>query len=380
MSKAKTESKAGRVSVGELIKSINKKANRNVAHSLMEDNPTDVKDWIPTGSTWLDATICKGKWAGIPIGKIVEIAGLEATGKSYMAAQIAANAQKKNILPVYFDSESALDSEFLIRAGCDLSDLVYVQASSVEFVLETIEHLLDVSDRQLLFIWDSLAFTPSISDVEGSFDPQSTVAAKARILAKGVSKLTIPIADKQATWLVLNQLKTNITRIAAEALTTPYITPGGKAMSYAYSLRIWLTGRKAKAAYITAENGYRIGSEVKAKLEKSRFGSQGRSVTFKILWGTDSVGIQDDESIFEAISTTPVMSGGAGGWYTFKIGDYEKRFRSADWNLLMSEDDEFKAKVMEAVEQEVIQKFSNQEGHASDFYDLDGEEGDSLDE
>ena len=84
-------------------------------------------------------------------------------------------------------------------------------------------------------------------------------------------------------------------------MTTPYITPGGKAMHYSYSLRIWLTGRKSKAAYIEDENGFRIGSEVKVKLEKSRFGTQGRTCAFRILWGTEDIGVQDEASWFEAL-------------------------------------------------------------------------------
>ena len=90
-----------------------------------------------------------------------------------------------------------------------------------------------------------------------------------------MAKLTIPIADANATLLVLNQLKTNMAaRTPAEAMTTPYFTPGGKAMSYAYSLRVWLTARKAKASFITDDNGYRVGSEVKVKLESPALGQQ----------------------------------------------------------------------------------------------------------
>ena len=141
---------------------------------------------------------------------------------------------------IYFDSESAIDPTFLEKAGCDLETMMYVQAQSVEFVLETIEDVLGATDDKVLFIWDSLAFTPSISDVEGDFNPQSSVATKVRILAKGMSKLIVPLADKRATFLVLNQLKTNIPQgpMARQiAMTTPYITPGGKAMHYSYPLR-----------------------------------------------------------------------------------------------------------------------------------------------
>ena len=236
---AKKKAKPGRVAMQDLMGLVNKKAGRNVAHALTGENPTQVKEWIPTGSRWLDSIVCRGRVAGIPVGKVTEIAGLESTGKSYMAAQIAANAQKMGKLIIYFDSESAIDPHFLERAGCNLERLMYIQASSVEFVLETIEELLGATDEQLVFIWDSLAFTPAVSDVEGDFNPQSTMAMKARILAKGMSKLVIPVADKRATLIVLNQLKTNIPQgpnARIIAMTTPYITPGGKAMHYSYSL------------------------------------------------------------------------------------------------------------------------------------------------
>jgi len=205
------KTKAGKLSIADMRNLINKKAGINVAHDLSAENPTEVKQWIPTGSRWLDSIVCRGKLAGIPVGKVVEIAGLESTGKSYMAALIAANAQKMDIDVIYFDSESAIDPSFLEKAGCDIDRVLYVQARSVEFVLETIEDLLGTNENQMLFIWDSLALTPSVSDVEGDFNPLSSMAVKPRILSKGMSKLTVPIANSKSTLLVLNQLKTNIT-------------------------------------------------------------------------------------------------------------------------------------------------------------------------
>jgi len=353
--------------MSEMQKLINKKAGMNVAYNLKEENPTEVIQWIPTGSRWLDSIISRGRLAGIPVGKVIEIAGLESTGKSYMAAQIAANAQKMGMDVVYFDSESAIDPSFLENAGCDLNKLLYIQATSVEFVLETIEELLG-SENQILFIWDSLALTPAISDVEGDFNPQSSMAVKARILAKGMSKLTLSIANTQCTFLVLNQLKANITRFAAEAMTTPYVTPGGKAMIYAYSLRIWLTGRKAKASFVLDDNGFRIGSEVKVKIEKSRFGTQGRRCNFRILWGGDRVAIQDDESLFDAVKGSDNILQ-AGAWYTiiFEDGTSEK-FQASKWIERM-QDDKFKQRVYQIIDEEIIYKFDNRQGKAEDFYD-----------
>ena len=90
---AKKENKLGRLNLKEMRNLVNKKAGTEIAYSLAGENPTDVRKWIPTGSRWLDSIICKGKLGGIPMGKVVEIAGQESTGKSYMAAQIAANAK-----------------------------------------------------------------------------------------------------------------------------------------------------------------------------------------------------------------------------------------------------------------------------------------------
>ena len=367
-----SKTKAGKLSIDQMRQLINKKAGIEVAHNLTEDNPTQVKEWIPTGSRWLDSIICRGQLAGIPVGKIVEIAGLESSGKSYMAAQVAANAQKMGIDVIYFDSESAIDPAFLERTGCDVASLLYIQAASVEFVLETIEDLLGTNDNQMLFIWDSLALTPAVSDIEGDFNPLSSMAVKARILAKGMSKLTVPIANSKSTFLVLNQLKTNITRNPSQALVEPYMTPGGKAMIYAYSVRIWLTGRKAKASFITDDRGFRVGSEVKVTLKKSRFGSEGRQCTFKILWG-DEIGIQDELSWFDAIKGSDHMIQ-SGAWYTLRFEDgTEQKFQPSRW-IEFLEDEKFKARVIQIMDEEVIVKFKNREGVASDFYEIDEEE------
>ncbi len=374
-----TTTKNGKLSIAELKNLINKTAGNEVAFSLVDDNPTDVAEWIPTGSRWLDSIICKGKMAGIPVGKITEIAGLSASGKSYMAAQVASNAQKMGIDVVYFDSESALDSDFLAKAGCDVENILYVQATSVEFVLETIEQLLDANGNKMLFVWDSLALTPANADLEGDFNPQSTMAQKPRILSKGMSKLVQPIANKQCTLLVLNQLKTNITSTPAEALVEPYFTPGGKALPYAYSLRIWLTGRKSKASYVVDDNGYRLGSEVKAKLKKSRFGTEGRECTFKILWGGEDVAIQDEESWFEAIKSSSNLEQ-TGAWYSLVFEDGTKeKFQGANW-IEKLRNDKFKKRVLELMDKELISNFVTKEGHASIYYNIDGDEDPMVEE
>ena len=182
-----------------------------------------------------------------------------------------------------------------------------------------------------------------------------------------MSKLTVPIANSQSTFLVLNQLKTNITRSPSETLTTPYVTPGGKAMIYSYSLRVWLTRPKAKASFVTDDKGYRIGNTVKVKLEKSRFGSQGRQCKFQILWG-DQVGVADEESWFDAIQSSEHLER-SGAWYELKFADGTgEKFQSARW-LDKLQDTKFKDRVLEIIDEEVVMKFDKRTGDATEFYE-----------
>ena len=353
--------KAGKINIADMKKFINKKVGLDVAHDLREDNPTEVKEWIPTGSRWLDSIICRGKMAGIPVGKITELAGLSSSGKSFMACQIAAEAQKKGHSVVYFDAESAIDPDFLENSGIDVGDsFMYVQAVSVEKTLESIEGLMgEWPDTQFFFIWDSIAATTSEKEMESDFNPQSTMAVKPRIFSKAFPKLTIPLANQQCTLLLINQLKTNIARSPAEAMMTPYIAPGGKAIEYFSSLRIWLTKRKAKASYVVSDSGLRIGSEVKVKVEKSRFGSEGRTCGFKILWG-DGVGIQDEESWLEAIRLSGSDRFKPGSWNRLisKSGK-EFKFQRTQW-LDKLKDKEFRQIVLDIMDEEIIGKFDSE--------------------
>ncbi len=366
---------AGKVhNMGDMIKRLNKKYGMRVAHDLNEENPTEVKEWIPTGSRWLDSVICKGQMAGIPVGKITEVAGLSATGKSYLAVNIAANAQKMGHYVVYFDAESAIDPEFIRKAGVDTSPekFMYIQAVTVEQVLEMMEDFIG-TEQQTLFIWDSIANTPTEADKEGDFNPNSSVGKKARTLSLAFQKLTIPIANSQCTLLGLNQLKTVIASTHAqrmEALSEPYTTPGGKSMVYNASLRIWLTGRKAKSAFVKDENGFTIGSEVKATLKKSRFGTERRQCTFQIMWGADEVRILDEESWFEAIKGSEHVQQ-AGAWYSlvYEDGTTEK-FQATRW-MEKLEDPKFKNRVLELMDIEVIGKYRDRQGSIESFEDID---------
>ena len=360
----------GNLSSKDILKLINKKAGRTIAFTGDQENPADVKDWISTGSRWLDSITCRGQLAGIPVGRCTEIAGLESSGKSYMAGQIAREAQKKNIKVLYFDSESTMSKEFLEKLGCTVDgedSVIIIQPDDIEQVLESMETVMSGDpDTRFLFIIDSLAMTPCRADLEKDFNPQSSMAQMPRVLSLGMKKLVVSLSRTQSTLLVLNQLKTNINVTnPMMMLSQPWFTPGGKAMIYAYSLRIWLTGLKGKKTFVEDEAGFRIGSEVKAKLEKSKFGTQGRICNFKILWGGDEVGILNDESLLTAIKTSDKLKN-SGAWFT--LDGYDKKFQGATFPKLMQTDEKFAKLVYKIMDEEVIRKFETKTGKSEDFY------------
>lgn len=386
MATAQKETKTGKIDVSELRKTLNNQLKGGV-YDLREENPTHVKQWIPTGSTWLDGIIAKGVMGGLPVGKIIELAGIPSTGKSFLAAQIAANAQKMGIIPVYFDAENAVDPPFLAKAGCDFETFVYIQPKDLESVFETIEKLLLSSPQKFLFVIDSLAAVPTRVDVEGTFNPTERIGVKAALLAKAFPKITTALAEKECTLLILNQLKVNI-KATSEApqggkyLTDSqkYITPGGTSPDFFTSLRIWLSkSYSTKDEFIVKDsNGYQIGSYVKARIEKSRFGTQNRVAEFKILWGSNErVGVLNEESILEAIKgKTEDLETGVWNKLKYADGTVEKwQGLEQGFVELMKTNQKFKDRVMEIFDYQVIQKFDKKIGHASEFLnDGQGEE------
>ena len=120
------------------------------------------------------------------------------------------------------------------------------------------------------------------------------------------------------------------------------------------------------------EKGFRIGSEVKVKLEKSRFGTQGRQCAFKILWG-DQVGVQDEESWLEAIKGSDALES-RGAWYALLYEDgTEEKFQTAHW-IEKLQQPKFRQRVLKIMEEEVIMKFETREGDASSFYEIDSDD------
>lgn len=365
MAKKKKEDKPNSVSddaseiTNYLVKEMNKGTDLPVAFKLTEPNPTEVKDFISTGSTLLDYIISNRRDGGIPVGKLTEICGEEATGKSLLATQILANTQKKGGIAIYIDTENAANPDFMKRVGLDLSQLVYLQPGSIEECYEAIEKTMLMARQRnttcpVTIIWDSTAATPPLAELEGDYDPNSRIGLAAKAHAKGLRKLTRSVGFEKVTLVFTNQLKVKIGVMYGD----PYTTPGGKAVPYHASVRIKLTrgqqldnGETAKLKEIT-------GIHTKAKVFKSRLGPPMRTCEFDIMFDS---GADDLSSIRDYLWEKRGVIKKAAGY--MKMEDHrgqEISFRAKEWKDLM-QDPEFSKYVYDKLEELLVVKYTNED-------------------
>ena len=347
--------KTGNSLANELRNELNKAAKENVAYDLHGDNPTNVKTWISTGSTLLDYIVSNRRDGGIPVGKLTTIAGESASGKSLIVTQILANTQKMGGLAVYIDTENAASPEFMEQLGLDTkNNFMYVQPGTIEEVFENIERLIGLirekaPDKLVCIVWDSVAGTPVKAEIEGDYDPNSRIGLTAKALAKGMRKVTETLGKAQIALVFVNQLKVNIGVMFGDNR----VEPGGKALPYHASTRIWLTQHKGKAnGQILNDKKQVVGFHTSAKTMKSRFGPSPRSCQFDVLFdlANDRIGVDDEGSWLNAIAGTSGCIR-TGGWYTINVGGEDKKFQSKEFPKLL-EDKKFKKRVLDIIEEE----------------------------
>lgn len=218
------------VFTNDLIKSINKEFGIRVAYNLSEDEaPTEVKRWIDTGSIQLNYAIRNMLGGGYPEGRIVEISGPPSSGKSHLAYHAAAVTQALGGLVIYIDTENATPLDKLRHMGINVSKkFVYCDTHCTEEVFAIMESTINKAKQfidknvPILVIWDSVAATSPKAELEGEYD-QNTVGLQARVISKGMRKITGVIGKNNITLLCINQLRDKIGVLHGD----PTVTPGG---------------------------------------------------------------------------------------------------------------------------------------------------------
>lgn len=258
---------------------------------------------ISTGSFGLDKAL--GIW-GLPRGRIVEIFGWEATGKSTITLNVIANAQKQGLRTLFIDAESAFDPEYAEALGVNIEELNFCQPSCGEEALEVADSYISSGKIDVCVI-DSVAALVPKAELSGEHG-ESKMGLHARLMSQACRKLTGIVSKNNVLLIFTNQLRLKIGVVFGD----PTVTTGGMALQFYASVRIKVSRSIAEANSIT-NNGVKEGNETTVKVIKNKCAKPFLSATFNILYGS---GVDKSGEILDAaIAAHIIKKEGTTYWY-----------------------------------------------------------------
>ncbi len=278
------------------------------------DNEAMMRDVqvVPTGAIGLDIALGVG---GIPKGRITEIYGPEASGKTTLTLHLIAETQKQGGIAAFVDAEHALDVSYARKLGVKIDDLLVSQPDTGEQALEIVDTLVRSSAVDIIVI-DSVAALVPKAEIEGAMG-DSQVGAQARLMSQALRKLTASVSKSNTVVVFINQLRMKI----GVMFGSPETTTGGQALKFYSSIR--LDVRRIGALKSGEES---IGNRTRVKVVKNKVAPPFKQAEFDILYGEGICSAGDLIDVAVELGVLEKM----GAWYSFdgeRLGQGREKVR-----------------------------------------------------